>query len=106
MPLGQRRGNRNANLAAETAAINEPADVAPELPADTAPTVAAYGGKERLLTLDGVDKRTGAYRQTKQLITDIETDLGGPDQLSAAERQLVQHGAVLGAVLTDMEAKT
>jgi hypothetical protein len=39
------------------------------------------------------------------LTTDIETDLGGPDQLSAAERQLVQHGAVLGAVLTDMEAK-
>jgi hypothetical protein len=39
------------------------------------------------------------------LIADIESDLGGADQLAAAERQLVQHGAILGAVLTDMEAK-
>jgi hypothetical protein len=39
------------------------------------------------------------------LIDSIESDLGGADRLSVAERQLIQHGAVLGAVLEDLEAR-
>ena len=61
--------------------------------------------KSRLLTLDGVDRRTAAYRETKQLIAEIETDLGGSEHISAMERQMVQHGAVLGAIAADMETK-
>jgi hypothetical protein len=61
--------------------------------------------KNRLLTLEGLDRRTAAYRETKQLIEEISGDLGGADHLSAAERQMVQHGAVLGAYATDLEAQ-
>jgi hypothetical protein len=61
--------------------------------------------KQRLLTLHGVDGRTMAYRETKRLITEIESDLGGTDRLSAAMRQLIQHAAVLGALMTDAEIR-
>src|SRR5262245_66535911 len=70
------------------------ADVWPALPPKT-----------RLLTLEGLDRRTAAYRETKQLIEEISGDLGGADRLSAAERQMVQHGAVLGAYASDLEAQ-
>jgi hypothetical protein len=63
------------------------------------------GRKQRLLTLHGLDKRTPAYLETKKLITAIESDLGGAEALSAAERQIVQHAAVVGAMITDMEIK-
>jgi len=61
--------------------------------------------KSRLLTLNQLDNRTAAYRETKALIDEIHSDLGGADRLSAAERQMVQHGAVLGAYATDLEAR-
>jgi hypothetical protein len=35
----------------------------------------------------------------------IEADLGGGEHLSAMERQMIQHGAVLGAIAQDMETK-
>jgi hypothetical protein len=62
-------------------------------------------GKARLLTLDGLDRRTAAYRTTRKLIDEIEGDLGGADRLTTGERQLVQRAAVLGAVLTDTESR-
>src|SRR5262249_15004875 len=64
-----------------------------------------YEGKCRLLTLDGLDARTAAYRETRRLIDEFESDLGGAEHLSAAERQMVQHGAVLGAIAADLEAQ-
>jgi hypothetical protein len=63
------------------------------------------GAKHRLLALQDFDKRTLAYTETKKLITAIESDLGGADQLSAAERQIVQHAAVVGAMLADFEVR-
>jgi hypothetical protein len=63
------------------------------------------GRQNTLLSLAGLDRRTVAYRDTQRLVSMIEADLGGADLLSAAERQLVQHGAVLGALLTAMERK-
>lgn len=62
-------------------------------------------GKARLSSLDSMDKRTSAYRETRKLIDEIEGDLGGSDRLSTAERQLVQHAAVQGAFLADLEAR-
>jgi hypothetical protein len=79
------------------------ADAAPELRPDARPDAPQIGARYRLLSVADLDQRTAAYRSTKQLISDIESDLGGPDQLSAAERQLAQHSAVLGAILADME---
>jgi hypothetical protein len=61
--------------------------------------------KTRLLSLHGLDKRTPAYLETKKLITAIEADLGGAEALSAAERQIVQHAAITGAMITDMEVR-
>jgi hypothetical protein len=55
--------------------------------------------------MHGVDGRTIAYRETKRLITEIEGDLGGADRLSAAMRQVIQHAAVLGALMTDAEIR-
>jgi len=92
---------------------------APEIPAESRPVgdvynqgnlprdLAAYGADEkcRLLTLEGLDRRSMAYRETKQLATEIESDLGGAEHLSAMERQMIQHGAVLGAIAQDMETK-
>jgi hypothetical protein len=62
-------------------------------------------GKARLTSIDDLDRRTAAYRQTRRLIDEIEGDLGGADRLSPGERQLVQRAAVLGAVLTDTESR-
>jgi hypothetical protein len=61
--------------------------------------------KCRLLTLEGMDGRTAAYRETKRLIDEVTADLGGAEHLSAAEKQMVQHAAVLGAIATDLEAQ-
>ena len=61
--------------------------------------------KYRLLTLDALHSQTRAYRETSTLIGEITADLGGSEHLTAAERQMVQHGAVLGAIATDLEVK-
>ena len=62
-------------------------------------------GKVRLLTLDDLDRRTAAARRARDLVADIEGDLGGRDHLSAAERQLVQRAAVLGAIIESEEVR-
>lgn len=62
-------------------------------------------GKSRMLTLADIDRRTAAYKNTRQLIDAIEGDLGGGDILSTAERQMVQRAGVLGAILEDIETK-
>jgi len=64
-----------------------------------------WGRTRNLLTLKGLGHRSPAYRATKQLIREIEADLGGAEHLTAAERQMVQHGAVLGAIAQDYEAR-
>ena len=62
-------------------------------------------GKPRLLSLSHLDQRTAAAGRARVLIDELENDLGGHDRLSAAERQLVQRAAVLGAVCADLEAR-
>jgi len=64
-----------------------------------------WGRTRNLLTLKGLGHRSPAYRATKQLIREIEADLGGAEHLTATERQMVQHGAVLGAIAQDYEAR-
>jgi hypothetical protein len=74
-----------------------------ETPEDTPPK--RRRNTVRFVTFENMDRRCGAYRMTKRLIDELEADLGGSDQLSTGERQLVQHGGVLGAILTDLEAR-
>lgn len=68
--------------------------------ADPPPKAAA---KARLLTLDGMDRRTAAYQGVRKSIGAIEADLGGAAHLSYAERSLVQRCAILAAMLADQE---
>jgi hypothetical protein len=60
--------------------------------------------KTKLATLAQLDGRTVAARQARDMMADIEADLGGRDQLSTGELQLIQRAAITGAILEDMEA--
>jgi hypothetical protein len=60
--------------------------------------------KAKLLTLDHLDGRTAAARAARDLMADIEADLGGTDMVSTAEKQIIQRAAIAGAILEDMEA--
>jgi hypothetical protein len=62
-------------------------------------------GKARLLTLDALDARTAAYTSVKKLVETLSTDMGGIEQLSEGEKQLITRGAMLGAILADFEAR-
>jgi hypothetical protein len=58
-----------------------------------------------LLTLKGLGYRSPAYRRTRRLMREIESALGGAENLTPMEREMVQHGAVLGAIAQDIETK-
>lgn len=77
------------------------------MPADsqTMPTLPLPDkGKVRLLSLSDLDGRTNAAKAARALIADLESDLGGADRLSAAERALVVRAAVTGAMVEHLEA--
>jgi hypothetical protein len=74
--------------------------------ADVAAVQAGNGaGKVRLLSLGDVDRRTAAYRRTVELISHIETDLGGADRLSTAERALIRRAGVTAALAEHLETR-
>ena len=62
-------------------------------------------GKIRLLTIDCLDARTAAAQAARKLIETLSSDLGGEDQLTAGERQLVTRAAMTGAIVADFEAR-
>src|SRR6266705_1575252 len=62
-------------------------------------------GYIRFLSIRSLDGRTRAAQRTKALVKALESDLGGADQLSEGERQLVQRAAPLGALIEDFEVR-
>ena len=62
------------------------------------------GQKSRLITLNDLDQRTSAARRVREVMAAIESDLGGSDQLSTAQRILVQRIAVQAAIIENAEA--
>ena len=60
--------------------------------------------KPQLLTRDQLDGRTSAAKLLDRLVTAIEVDLGGSEQLSTIERQLVE--AFAGACVTMQHLNT
>jgi len=58
----------------------------------------------RLKTLAALDGRTLAAAKAQALVSGLESDLGGPENVTVAERQIVQHAGVLGAVIEHQEA--
>ena len=72
--------------------------------ADTAPIdQSSAAGKLRLLSVEDLDGRTRAARRARSLVDQIEGDCGGADRMTAAQRQLAQRAAIMGAFLEDME---
>jgi hypothetical protein len=70
-------------------------------PPDTTRLGRPRKGLNRLKTLDDLDGRTNSARRARQLVADIESDLGG--DLTASKRELVTRAAVLGAYLQSCE---
>ena len=86
-------------------------NVLENMPSDTAEVEAksrsdaAPKGKTRLLRLDDIDRRTAAYRETAELISALEADLGGRDQVSTARLQIVEFAGVASAMRKDLAAR-
>src|SRR5262245_31107694 len=61
-------------------------------------------GRLRLPQRSQLDGRTAAAKAFDQLVTDIEADLGGHDQLSAIERSLIEGFAGASVTLRSINA--
>jgi hypothetical protein len=61
--------------------------------------------KTKFLSIDDLDRRTAAYRKVTELAGAVEADLGGPDMLSTAERQIVRHAALTSAMVEDLGSR-
>jgi hypothetical protein len=62
-------------------------------------------GKVRLRSLDDLDNRTAAARRARDLVADLESDLGGGDGLPVGLRELIKRAAMLGAIVEDCEVR-
>jgi hypothetical protein len=63
------------------------------------------GRKLRLLTLADLDGRTRAHREVVRLIDAVVDDLGGPDVVTAAQREIVESGCLLAVMGKDLGAR-
>src|ERR1044072_9304617 len=59
--------------------------------------------RKRLRTLADLDGRTHASIQARRLVAELEADLGGANNISTAERELVKRCAILGAIIESHE---
>jgi len=62
-------------------------------------------GYIKFLTLSDLDQRTRAAQRCKEHTAGLESDLGGVEHLTAAQRQLVQRAALLAVILEDFELR-
>ncbi|MBX9574552.1 MAG: hypothetical protein K2X07_02820 [Caulobacteraceae bacterium] len=60
--------------------------------------------KARLRTLDDLDKRTRAHRDTSELREALAADLGGWDAVSAMKAEVITAAALMGAMIRDRAA--
>jgi hypothetical protein len=60
---------------------------------------------KQLLTLSDLDQRTRSAALANQLLKDLQSDAGGRENLSAAQRQLIQRAAILGALIEHSEVR-
>jgi hypothetical protein len=59
----------------------------------------------RLVWLDKIDHRSPVARRFKDLVSIVTSDLGGPDQLSESQRQIIRRIASLSVWCESQEAK-
>jgi len=62
-------------------------------------------GYTRFLTLSDLDARTKAAQRARQVLSAIQTDLGGEDRLSEAQKLLAMRCAVLAVQAEDYECR-
>ena len=60
-------------------------------------------GKLALIGLEDLDGRYRSAKLANQLRADLEADLGGHDNINAAQREIIKRAAVLGAIVGDVE---
>jgi hypothetical protein len=65
----------------------------------------AKAGYVRFLTLRDLDGRSRAAARCKELVRALEVDLGGANQLTTAQQQLIQRAALLGTTCEDFEVR-
>ena len=82
-----------------------PGDARPVEAGNVPVRVPKKGRKAALVTLDDIDRRTTASRRVREVMASIESDLGGSDHLSTAQRVLIQRCAVMSAIIEDSEAR-
>jgi hypothetical protein len=61
--------------------------------------------KPQLLSRTRIDRRSNAARVFDRLVADVESDLGGRDQLSAVERALIEGFAGAAVVLDNLNTR-
>jgi hypothetical protein len=59
--------------------------------------------KTRLRTLDELDQRTHAAQRAKLTVSGLVSDLGGTEQVTVSQHQLITRAAVLSAYIEDVE---
>jgi hypothetical protein len=63
----------------------------------------AVTNRTKLFAVDGMDGRLGPARRFRDILEQIECDLGGPDILSEGQRQLCRRAATLSFTAESME---
>lgn len=66
---------------------------------------ASEGGKVRLMTLASLDRRTASFKAADKLRAEFVSDMGGPTNITTAQRELVGRAALLAVILADLEAR-
>lgn len=62
-------------------------------------------GRVRFLTLDVLDKRSKAYKDTITMMEAMASDLGGLSHITKAQQQMIQRASVMGAMLESIETE-
>lgn len=84
---------------------NKPGDTTGERRGNSRGRPTTRAGKVRLRSIDELDQRTAAARKARELVAALESDLGGGDNLSTAQRLLIQRCAMLAAIVEDHEVR-
>lgn len=82
---------------------NKPADAVETPRGSRRDRALTRNGKVRLRSIDNLDQRTHAARRARELVAELERDLGG--DLTTARRELVKRAAMLGAIIEDHEVR-
>ena len=62
-------------------------------------------GRTRFITLADLDGRSRAARNARDIAAAMTADLGGEQNLTEAQRQLIRRAATLGSLIEDFEAR-